>query len=73
MGILGALIATVVASLLFHFVNVKIQDAFPFIGVFTQGLDILTLDIILLGLGTLIGVSGSFFSIHNLLRGILKK
>ena len=73
LGIAGALIATIVSSLLFHFVNVKIQDAFPFIGVFTQGLDIMTLDIILLGLGTLIGVAGSFFSIHNLLRGILKK
>lgn len=73
LGIVGAMIAAVVSSILFHFVNVKVQNAFPFIGAFTQGMSIVTLDIILIGLGTLIGVAGSFISIHNLLRGILKK
>lgn len=72
-GSLGALIAIGVVTGLFHVINTKIQEAFPFIGVFTQDTSLISLNVALLTLGLFIGVSGSFLSIKNLLKSMIKR
>ncbi len=72
-GSLGALIAMGIATSLFHVINTRIQVAFPFIGVFTQGTSLVSLNLAMLSLGLFIGVAGSFLSIKNLLKSMIKK
>ena len=71
-GLLGSLLAIAAVDGLMTFVSSRVQESYPFMLVFFQGVDLVTLDSVLLGSGLFIGLAGSLLSIANLLRVMLK-
>lgn len=72
LGVLGSVIAIGVVKVLLAIVLSKMQSSFPFLPIVSKNVNLGAVYLALLLIGFIIGTAGSYFSIRNLLKLILK-